>query len=286
MKRHYVYETTNLINGKKYIGKRTCNCPIEEDKYIGSGKLLKKAIEKYGKENFKKEILQVCNSEEDAYKKEIELIHIYNAVDNEKYYNLSEGGHGFTSNEVKQLWKNEDYRKKISHARKKLWENPQHRKHMKEIMSGANSYFYGKQRTNEEKEKISKIHTGNKYNLGRKHTEETKIKIREKNKGRTYGIDVRKKVSNATKRLWENPQHRNYMKKKLSGANNYGAKQVICLNTMEIFETITYASDKTGIYLTGICRCCKGKRKSAGKINGEPAKWMYYEDYLRQNSNS
>ena len=41
---HYVYEITNLINGKKYIGKRSCKCSIEEDKYMGSGKLLKKAI--------------------------------------------------------------------------------------------------------------------------------------------------------------------------------------------------------------------------------------------------
>ena len=31
---HYVYEITNLINGKKYIGKRSCECPIKEDKYI------------------------------------------------------------------------------------------------------------------------------------------------------------------------------------------------------------------------------------------------------------
>ena len=40
---HYVYEITNLINGKKYIWKRSCKCSIEEDKYMGSGKLLKKS---------------------------------------------------------------------------------------------------------------------------------------------------------------------------------------------------------------------------------------------------
>lgn len=31
---HYVYEITNMINGKKYIGKIICNCLIEEDKYM------------------------------------------------------------------------------------------------------------------------------------------------------------------------------------------------------------------------------------------------------------
>lgn len=48
-----IYKTTNLINGKWYIGKDELNNP----KYIGSGMLLTKAVQKYGKENFKKEIL-------------------------------------------------------------------------------------------------------------------------------------------------------------------------------------------------------------------------------------
>lgn len=42
----YIYETTNLINGKKYIGKRVK--PKFDGNYKGSGKVLKHAIEKYG----------------------------------------------------------------------------------------------------------------------------------------------------------------------------------------------------------------------------------------------
>ena len=53
---HYVYEITNLINGMKYIGKRSCKCNIEDDRYMGSSFIVKNAIKKYGIENFKKEI--------------------------------------------------------------------------------------------------------------------------------------------------------------------------------------------------------------------------------------
>ena len=53
-----IYKTTNLINGKFYVGKDASNNP----NYYGSGLLLAKAIKKYGKENFKKEILLQCQS--------------------------------------------------------------------------------------------------------------------------------------------------------------------------------------------------------------------------------
>jgi hypothetical protein len=46
--KHYIYKTTNLINGKIYIGKRSHKNP-EKDKYLGSGNVLKQAISKYGK---------------------------------------------------------------------------------------------------------------------------------------------------------------------------------------------------------------------------------------------
>ena len=93
---HYVYEITNLINGKKYIGKRSCKCSIEDDKYMGSGSRLIESQKKYGIENFKKEILEVCETEYDAYQKEIEIMKSTGATtfNQHKYYNLSQGGKG------------------------------------------------------------------------------------------------------------------------------------------------------------------------------------------------
>ena len=83
-----VYKTTNLLNGKFYVGKQASN----SEYYLGSGKALKSAIEKYGRNNFKKEILEVCSSLEELSNREIYWIKELNAV--ERGYNIAEGGTG------------------------------------------------------------------------------------------------------------------------------------------------------------------------------------------------
>lgn len=88
---NYIYMTTNLINGKKYIGKHKGEL---NDSYLGSGTLLLRAIKKYGKENFKKEILYISKDEKENSIKEKEFIKKYNAVNREDFYNIHEGGDG------------------------------------------------------------------------------------------------------------------------------------------------------------------------------------------------
>jgi len=58
-----IYKTTNLKNGKYYIGKQKSYT----DSYFGSGTALKFAIKKYGKENFKKEILEFFPTKKEAF---------------------------------------------------------------------------------------------------------------------------------------------------------------------------------------------------------------------------
>jgi group I intron endonuclease len=82
-----VYKTTNKVNGKIYIGKDAKNDP----NYLGSGILLKQAIEKYGKDNFQKEILEYCTSV-NINEREKYWIDITQAK--EIGYNLADGGTG------------------------------------------------------------------------------------------------------------------------------------------------------------------------------------------------
>ena len=86
-----IYKITNNINGKIYIGKHQTDDPY--DSYYGSGKLLKSAIKKYGKHNFKKEILFIFDNEKDMNLKEIEII-TPEFVLREDNYNIGVGGEG------------------------------------------------------------------------------------------------------------------------------------------------------------------------------------------------
>lgn len=86
----YIYETTNLINGKKYIGKHISN--KFDDNYYGSGIGLKRALNKYGKENFKIKILEEVEDLALLSKLETDYIIKFNAVKDNNYYNNSYGG--------------------------------------------------------------------------------------------------------------------------------------------------------------------------------------------------
>lgn len=90
----FIYITTNHINNKKYIGQRFYDENGRWKNYLGSGLHIKRAIKKYGKENFSKEILQECNSKEELDKAEIYWIDKYNAVESDNFYNIASGGQG------------------------------------------------------------------------------------------------------------------------------------------------------------------------------------------------
>lgn len=84
-----IYKITNTINNKIYIGKDTRNNP----NYMGSGVYLKKAINKYGIENFRKEILENVEDNQTLCQLEKEWIKFYKESGH-PMYNISDGGDG------------------------------------------------------------------------------------------------------------------------------------------------------------------------------------------------
>lgn len=85
-----IYKTTNLINGKIYIGKDVKN----KKKLFWFWNNSKKAIEKYGKENFSKEIIEYCKNNDELCEREIYWIKKLNSTNKNIGYNISKGGIG------------------------------------------------------------------------------------------------------------------------------------------------------------------------------------------------
>lgn len=94
--KYTIYKTTNNLDGMFYIGKHQTSNP--NDSYFGSGIRLRRAIKKYGKQNFSKEVLFIFDNEDDMNQKEIELVN-EELIQDPKTYNIHLGGVGGFSKE-------------------------------------------------------------------------------------------------------------------------------------------------------------------------------------------
>lgn len=117
---NYVYQTKNLINNKTYIGVHCTN--DLDDNYLGSGLNLKRAIKKYGINNFKKEILAFYDTKKEAFEEENFLVND-KWVEDTNNYNISVGGYGGNTykgkteqelNMIREKLKNNNKGKKFS----------------------------------------------------------------------------------------------------------------------------------------------------------------------------
>ena len=218
-----IYKTTNKINGKISVGKDVKNNP----NYLGSGKRLLRAIKKYGRENFTKEILEICETQEqlnDCEKKWIEYLN----SKGDNGYNIADGGTGgktspnpwnkgltkFTSESVKKY---SDKNKKSLKGKTQSEETKLKRKisnsgkkRSKETCEKISKSLRGKKLSKETKEKISNSLKGRKLSKesiekmkNRKLSKETKEKISNSLKGRKIDPEItKKKAYNQTKKYF------------------------------------------------------------------------------------
>ena len=124
---------------------------------------------------------------------------------------------------------------------------------------GEKAPNYGKRMSEESRKKLSEANIGENHPMyGKNHSEETKRKMSEARQGFRQSDETKKKISDSRK----------------------DKKPIICLNTGVIYESITYASKKTGISIQSLSRCCNGVCKHAGKdtVTGEKLAWEFYKN--------
>lgn len=225
-----IYKTTNKINGNFYVGQDSKNNPD----YLGSGVALNRAIKKYGRENFTKEIIEYCNDKDHLNEREKFWINELKA--REIGYNIAEGGcGGNTYNEeiskrVSERSKGKKRPKEVidkimETKRKKLEENP----HIYDI-------------SDEQKQILSKTHSGKKLSDSHKNALSKGAKEYHKNKngdysnlkdkcglhmkGKKLSEEHKKKISESNTGKKMSPEFCENQRKRMTGESNpmYGKK--------------------------------------------------------------
>jgi hypothetical protein len=174
---HFIYKTTCLITGKYYIGMHsTFN---EDDSYIGSGKHLCHSIRKHGKENHVREIVEYCVDRSSLKVREKEIVNEellndpmcmnlkiggeggfpentkFGIIPKEEQRRRSrEGGLAFSEKRKENIEIDKGYREKLSETTRNSWKDEEYRKSVIKGISGEKNGFYGKQHSEDTKEKM------------------------------------------------------------------------------------------------------------------------------------
>lgn len=171
---HYIiYQTTNNINGKIYIGKhKTDNI---DDGYLGSGKILCSAINKYGKKNFSRKMLFCFDNEADANNKERELVtEEFCRLDTN--YNICVGGKGGFSY--------------INENKLNLRTGMKHSNETKKLLSEQST---GRKASKETRQKISKNNKRTNKSRGEKTSKALAGKVKSEEHKRKIAESVKKR---------------------------------------------------------------------------------------------
>lgn len=225
-----VFKITNLINSKIYIGKSS----NDRSQYFGSGRAIKAAIEKYGKQNFKKEIIDTASTLTELNEKEKYWIFKYQSYLPSIGYNRSLGGDG--------NWEN-------------MTDEAKKQRHINQLKTFKSNEFKQKKREDtlryysdpENKKAQSKRIKEAYFNLSSVKQEQIKKRLLESTIKRWSNDDNRKKASDNWKK--NNPTQDPAFRKRLSenrkGSNNPAARR--CQIDGIIYDSIIDACKTLGL---------------------------------------
>lgn len=254
----YVYKTTNLRNGKIYIGQHKSS--VYDAEYLGSGKLINRAIIKYGKDNFTNCVLIWCNSRNELNKMERHFIKMYDSQNPKNGYNIAHGGEGgdvlscLSEDKRRALSKNKSrimtdnhrkYPEKYHQASIKGWQT--RRQNGNDVMSDEqrqklSESHKGHVVLDETRRKIAKANSGKNHPMyGTHRSDETKLKISRATKGRVISKEARAKMSASM--LGENnpffgKTHSEEIKARISASSSERFKNRIWMNNGAINKRV------------------------------------------------
>jgi len=233
---YFIYETTNLINGKKYRGfHQTENL---DDGYLGSGIGIMRAVRKYGRSNFTREVLEFCNSFEDLLIREFFYVDAV-WVSRDDTYNMRTGGLGGSKHSTES-------RALMCKVQQEFWAGRECPQYIKDKISKSklgqkikNTNHWSK--TDKRDVVVASIKLKNSGNIV---SEETKNKLRLANFGKIQTVEhVEKRIKHLCK-----------------GVQQFTMDGILIAE----FVSMTKATLETKTNKANIMSVCQGKRRQAG----------------------
>ncbi len=280
--RRIIYKTTNNINGKIYIGKSEKNDP----NYLGSGKIIRQAIKRYGKENFTRKDIDIAFSKQELNEKEIYWVDFYDARNPEIGYNIAPGGKGVGSGKdhhmygkthskearakislankgkiltqeqldkmvegAKKSWLIPEYKEMMSNIRKEMWKDPEFKRKRSE---------YSKKVWEDPEYKAKKVKIMKEIGA----TPEFKAKMAAISTGKTHTEESKRKISEARKGMKFSDEHRANISKAQEGR----IKGSLSLETRKRMSESSKGKPKSEEHCKNLAKANIGKKATPEKL--------------------
>ena len=236
-----IYKTTNLVNGKIYVGQHICETD-EFDGYLGSGVKLRAAIRYYGPENFKRETLRICDTQLQLDAWEMLYIKKLRSTDKRIGYNILPGSANKFGSGSPML--------------------------IPEVALKQANTMRGRKWTEEQKLAFSKARKGKNCGelnpmFGKRMSEQQRHDISVSTRRTLSKPEIKAKLSVESKRFWQSVDDE-WKQDHFRRISAYKHKRVICFDfwlNIRIFDSYKDAIKATDAAVSQVCRGLIGQSK-------------------------